>query len=576
MSRQFLTNIDLNKNQLLNAVIQTLSVAPANPVIGQIYYNTDDKTMYQYDGTSWLAVGSVTSVDGTANQVAVSTTTGDVVVSLTDEVTIFDGLVIGGSVNSVNGYITLKNTTGTPSASVGVNGTTLNISSTNGDVVLFADNDVVLKGRISLTDATDTETAFIEHSYTGTTRLTAGDDLALRSTGGDIILYPGNDDGGTGKAYVHWGNDATGSAPENEITTAGNIQSLSNKNIKDQVIFENSTTVTQDGVIAVNATTNDFEITAYTADLKIATTTSNTNVVVEPNGGKFYYGSKNDAGNEVATVADLQASTSGLNWKQAVNLKVSTNTPIFGDFVGRVFDGHPALTLADAGYRLLLTGQSTDSENGIYELADDGGNLVAQRPADADVYSELLGAAVFVMEGTTYGATSWVQTNHYLSAFSGQTWTQFSGQGTYIGSDSILIDGNEISVIADGTRGAGSDVDGIYVKTGDGVQIDGSGNVAAKLGTGLAINGSGAISFDTGYGVRKHTAQNTELTPVSGTVTWTVTHSFGTRDTTVQVYELDTYTQVEVDVVRHENNVELSWVSGSVINADSYRVVVIG
>ncbi|CAB4123470.1 hypothetical protein UFOVP46_1 [uncultured Caudovirales phage] len=54
MSRSFLTNINLNKNELQNAAIQALSTAPNTPVVGQVYFDSAIGNLRQWNGTVWL------------------------------------------------------------------------------------------------------------------------------------------------------------------------------------------------------------------------------------------------------------------------------------------------------------------------------------------------------------------------------------------------------------------------------------------------------------------------------------------------------------------------------------------
>ena len=144
MTKRFLTDVSLEKNQLVNAVIERSAAPPANPAEGQVYYNTTSKATFQFNGTSWitfdpanapngsiplakLATAPVTSVTGTAPiavsggttpavSIAPATTSAAGSMSGADKAKL-DGIASGATANATNEDLRNRSThTGTQTA----------------------------------------------------------------------------------------------------------------------------------------------------------------------------------------------------------------------------------------------------------------------------------------------------------------------------------------------------------------------------------------------------------------------------------------------------------------------------
>ena len=223
-----------------------------------------------------------------------------------------------------------------------------------------------------------------------------------------------------------------------DIVGTTDTQSLTNKTILDGLYFGTDNT-NASRIEGENDGAGSLTVQAG-EDLNLTATAGS---IILSADSAAYYGSAS-AENEIATHGYVDNAVSGLTWKQSVNLLWNdSNATLTGATGTLVVDGHSALDSNDSGYRILIT---TGANRGIWDYSDNGSTWTLTRSADADSISELIGAAVYVMEGTQFGATSWVQGNHYAAAFTDQTWTQFSGSGSVTAGSGITVDGLEVSV----------------------------------------------------------------------------------------------------------------------------------
>lgn len=103
MSKLFLTNINLNGNQLLNGVIHKAATAPTSPapVSGQIYYNTTDNVFYVYTGSAWTKIpvsGGIVNADISSSAAIDKTKISGTAVTLADSGTITATMIADGTI----------------------------------------------------------------------------------------------------------------------------------------------------------------------------------------------------------------------------------------------------------------------------------------------------------------------------------------------------------------------------------------------------------------------------------------------------------------------------------------------
>lgn len=180
------------------------------------------------------------------------------------------------------------------------------------------------------------------------------------------------------------------------------------------------------------SSTNDPNVMFYNYSVSPAST-----IITSVKNGRLHTVDPTEP-DQVATKNYVDGLVQGLDIKDSV--LVATNGPI-------TLSGYQVINdvnLNSPGLRVLVKDQEDSKENGIYIVSS--GQW--QRASDADEWSKLISAFVFVEQGTQCADTGWV-CKADLGGYIGTgdiEWTQFSGAGSFTPGYGLIVSGTQFSI----------------------------------------------------------------------------------------------------------------------------------
>lgn len=532
MARIFLTSIDLNKNELVSAKIQTLATAsaPVSPVQGQVYYDSTLKTLGLWE-TSGTPAWRYAAISGAIVNADIASGAAIAYAKLNLSSSIVNADVAAGAAIAYS--------------KLALSGAIVNADVSSSAAIVYSK----LSLSNSIVNADVSTSAAIAYSKLN---------LATSIVAGDIsaTLKPS-------------GTASTGTEALRAIGTTASTAMAGN------------TTLNNIATPTANVAMGGFNITGL-ADPTNATDAANKQYVDAARSG---LDTKQSA--RLASISALTSVTYNTTGGTSTRGQI-TSAPNALDGTN-LAQGDRVLIKDGVG------AGSSAAGNGIWVVTTlgTGSNGVWDRATDFDSDTEVTaGAYVWVEEGTQ-ADTAWVMITNNPITIGGASgtslsWVLFSSAGNLIAGDGLTKSGNAINAVGTTNRiSVAADAIDISVSYVGQTSITTLGNVTSGTWSANAVavlyGGTGATDAATAranlgttgkYSVNNLSSNSSFSSP---TVTWTVTHNLGTKDVHVQMRQVSDDQVVEPTIVMTSTNVvTLTWNAGSLPADNTYRAVVIG